>query len=100
MEYRSKREVRFPSVWDDQAAMAVSPDGQRVAVASGDVRLAVYGMPNLEIIKEYHYSVDGKRSQRILQLAYSPDGRWLAAAQMQRTTPRLFDAVTAEELVP
>ena len=79
--------------------MAVSPDGQRVAVASGDVRLAVYGMPNLEIIKEYHYSVSGKRSQRILQLAYSPDGRWLAAAQMQRTTPRLFDAVTAEELI-
>ena len=99
IEYRSKREVQFPSVWDDQAAMAVSPAGQRVAVASGDVRLAVYGMPDLEIIKEYHYSVYGKRSQRILQLAYSPDGRWLAAAQMQRTTPRLFDAVTAEELI-
>ena len=57
IEYRSKREVQFPSVWDDQAAMAVSPAGQRVAVASGDVRLAVYGIPNLEIIKEYHYSV-------------------------------------------
>jgi WD40 repeat protein len=100
MEYRSKREVQFPSVWDDQAALAISPDGQRVAVASGDVRLAVYGMPDLEMIKEYHYPVHSKRSQRILQLDYSPDGKWLAAAQMQRTTPRLFDAVTAEEWFP
>ena len=46
-----KERCNFPSVWDDQAALAVSPDGQRVAVASGDVRLAVYGMPDLEIIK-------------------------------------------------
>jgi WD40 repeat protein len=99
IEYRSRREVQFPSVWDDQVALAVSPDGQRVAVASGDVRLAVYGMPDLEIIKEFDYSVHGTRSHRILQLAYSPDGRWLAAAQMQRSTPRLFDAATALELI-
>jgi len=99
IDYRAEREVRFPGVWDDEAALAVSPDGQQVAVASGDVRLAMYGMPDLKLIKEFHFPVHATRSQRIIQLVYSPDGRWLAAAQEVRTTPRLFDAATAQEMI-
>jgi WD40 repeat protein len=97
-EYRVLTQIRFPGVWDDEAAIAVSPDGQQVAVASGDVRLAMYAMPDLKLIKEFRFPVRQTRSQRIHQLVYSSDGKWLAAAQELRTTPRLFNVATANEV--
>lgn len=80
----------------DQVALAISPDGRQVAVASGHVRLGIYALPNLQLIKEHRFVCRGD-SERIRQLVYSPDGKWLAAAQNYRTTPRLFDAATAAE---
>ncbi len=95
--HRVVAEIRFPSVWDDQAALAISPDGRQVTLASGDVRLRIYGMPDLKLIREYHFPCRETRSARICQMAYSPDGRWLVVTQKYRTTPRLFDAATAQE---
>ena len=93
-------ETRFPSVSNDTLALAISPDGSQVAIASGDVRLAIYRLPNLKTIKEYQFPCRARRENRISQLAYSPDGKWLAAAQKGRPTPRLFLATTGEEVIP
>ena len=93
-------ETRFPSVWDDTLALAISPDGGQVAIASGDVRLAIYRLPDLKTIKEFQFPFHERREDRISQLAYSPDGKWLAAAQERRPTPRLFRAATGEEVMP
>jgi WD40 repeat protein len=93
-------ETRFPSVWDDTLALAISSDGGQVAIASGDVRLAVYRLPDLKTIQDFQFPFRARREDRISQLAYSPDGRWLAAAQERRSTPRLFRAATGEEVMP
>lgn len=93
-------ETRFPSIWDDTLALAISPDGGQVAIASGDVRLAIYRLPGLKMIKEFQFPFHARREDRISQLAYSPDGKWLAAAQEGRPTPRLFRAATGEEVMP
>jgi WD40 repeat protein len=98
--YRAVAETRFPSVWDDQAALAVSPDGRQVAIASGDVQLRIFTLPDLKFAKEFHYPSPGARLGRIHQIAYSPDGKWLAAAREVRTTPLLFAAATGEEATP
>jgi WD40 repeat protein len=93
-------ETRSPSVWDDTLALAISPDGGQVAIASGDVRLALYSLPDLKTIKEFQFPFHEGRQDRISQLAYSRDGKWLAAAQEGRHTPRLFRAGSGEEVVP
>jgi WD40 repeat protein len=93
-------ETRFPSVSDDTLTMAISPDGGQVAIASGDVRLAIYRLPELKTIKEFQFPFDERRRDRISQLAYSPDGKWLVAAQEGRPTPRFFNTATGEEVMP
>ena len=98
--YQIVTQVRFPGVWGDEAAIAVSPDGRQVAVASGDVRLAMYAMPGLKLIKEFHFPVRRAVSQRIQQLIYSPDGKWLVAAQRSQPAPRLFNVANADEVSP
>ncbi len=84
-------------VGGDEAALAISPDGQQVAVASGAVRLAIYAMPDLKPIKEFHFACRQPQSECIRQVVYSPDGTWLAMGQQGRTTPRLFDVAATEE---
>ena len=93
-------DTRFPSVWDDTLTLAISPDSEQVAVASGDVRLGIYSLPDLKTIREFYFPFRSTRSQRISQLAYSPDGKWLAASQGGRPTPRLFRPETGEEILP
>ena len=93
-------EVQFPSVWDDTLNLAIAPDGGQVAIASGDVRLGIYSLPDLKMTKEFHFPCRARRGERISALAYSPDGEWLAAAQGMRPTPRLFRPETGEEVMP
>jgi WD40 repeat protein len=93
-------EVRFPRGRGDWPKLAVSPDGGQVAIASGDVRLGIYRLPDLKVIKEYHFPCRWQQSERISALVYSPDGKWLAAAQRRRPTPRLFRPENGEEVMP
>jgi WD40 repeat protein len=93
-------DVQIPRVWDDTLNLAIAPDGGQVAIASGDVRLGIYSLPDLKMIKESHFPCRARRSERISALAYSPDGKWLAAAQGMRPTLRLFRPETGEEVMP
>ncbi|MGA2796456.1 MAG: WD40 repeat domain-containing protein [Thermoguttaceae bacterium] len=93
-------DIRIPRVWDDTFTLAISPDSGQVAIGSGDVRLGIYSLPDLKTIKEYQFSCLARREERVLELVYSPDGKWLAAAQERRPTPRLFRADTGEEVMP
>ena len=97
---RVAAETRIPSVWDDTFTVAISHDGGQVAIASGDVRLGIYSLPDLKPLREFHFACRMRRSERVSQLAYSPDGRWLVAAQEGRPTPRFFRAATGEEVMP
>lgn len=93
-------EVRFPSMWDDTLTLAIAPDGGQVAVASGDVRLGIYRLPDLKMMSEFYFPCRARRSERVSQLVYSPDGKWLAASQGMRPTPRLLRRETGEEVMP
>jgi WD40 repeat protein len=93
-------ETRFPSVWDNTLKLAVSPDGGQAAIASGDVRLGIYSLPDLKTIREFHFPCHSRRDERVSALVYSPDGKWLVASQGRRPTPRLFRAETGEEVMP
>ena len=93
-------EKHIPGTWEDTLALTVSPDGAQVAIASGDVRLAFYRLPDLRMIKAFQYPFRETREYRISQLTFSPDGKWLAATQGGRPTPRFFLAATGEEVVP
>ena len=93
-------DAQLPSVWDDTLTWAIAPDGGQVAIASGDVRLGIYSLPDLKMTREFHFPCRARRGERISALAYSPDGKWLAAAQGRRPTPRLFRPETGEEVMP
>jgi WD40 repeat protein len=93
-------EVRFPSVWDDTLVLAIAPNSGQAAIASGDVRLAFYSLPDLERIRELYFPFRARRSERFSELRYSPDGKVLAAAQDGCPTPRFFCAETGEETMP
>ena len=93
-------EIRFPSVWDDTLKLAISPDGGQLAIASGDVRLGIYSLPDLKTIREFHFPCHSRRDERVSALVYSPDGNWLVASQGRRPTPRFFRAETSEEVMP
>jgi WD40 repeat protein len=80
--------------------MDVSPGGDQIAVGSEDVRLRIYRLPRLQLLKTYQYLSRGSRDERIKQVAYSPDGKWLAVAQEGRPTPRLFSPEDGTELTP
>lgn len=80
-------------------AVAMSPDGELVAVA-GRTRL---GSPSGQTI--YLFERASARLLRriqslpepILHLAYSPDGRWLAASMQGKGGARVFDAASGAE---
>ncbi len=97
---RALAEVQIPSAVSNSLTLAIAPDGRQVAIGSGDVRLGIYSVPDLNVIKEFLFPCRVSRSERISRLAYSPDGKLLAACQGMRPTPRLFRVETSEEITP
>jgi WD40 repeat protein len=93
-------DIRFPSLPDDALTLAISPDGGQVAVASGGARLGIYRLPDLKTIREFQFPCRERWCEQVSGLVYSPDGKWLAAAQERRPTPRLFRVATGEEFLP
>ncbi len=86
---RARNEIAFPG--KAIHSLTVSPDGTRVAAtgrdhASRNYRLAVCDIASGKLL----FSTDG------LSLAYSPNGRWLAALAADEKTVLLLDAKTHE----
>jgi WD40 repeat protein len=66
------------------AALALSPDGARLAIAGDDGSLQVKPLGQAEI-DSAPLRDGGYRVPRVYGLAFSPDGRWLASAEDDRT---------------
>jgi WD40 repeat protein len=94
-------DVRLPQATSGTFLWAMSPDSTQFAIAWDQLRLRIYRLPDLSLIREFHFP-QCRRYEResISQLAYSPDGRWLAVSEELRPTPRLFRKETGEELMP
>ncbi|HEX8914182.1 MAG TPA: protein kinase [Humisphaera sp.] len=69
------------------------PTGTRVATSGTDGWVRVWSWPELDLVAEARADVEPIRD-----LAYSPDGRWLAVAGTSRSTLR--DAATLAEAHP
>jgi WD40 repeat protein len=79
--------LRDPNVY----SVTVSPDGTRVAVTTGDQDAGTYHRGVYDVgSRELLFMLDG------WSLAYSPDGRWLAALPADGKTVLLLDARTHE----
>jgi WD40 repeat protein len=81
--------------------LTVAPDGKQIAIASTDQRLAMVTLPDLWPVKKLAPLVDSSvEYDSIPAVAYSPDGKWLLAAENTRSTPRIYRVSTGEELLP
>ncbi len=86
---RVRKEIPFHG--RDLCSLAVSPDGTRVAGKTYDPRSKKYRLTVCDIASgKSLFSTEGA------SLAYSPDGRWLAAVAADQKTVLLLDARTHE----
>jgi WD40 repeat protein len=86
---RVRKEIRGPGTRIDY--LAVSPDGARVAVSGWDEAQAKYRLSVFDVTSgKQLFAADG------VVLAYSPDGRWLAALAADDKTVLVLDARTHE----
>jgi WD40 repeat protein len=71
---------RLRPTFDDPTALACSPDGRRVAVGGGDGSVGVWNLrPWRRVLAAPCPDRDVYRFPRVPQLAWAPDGSWLAA---------------------
>ena len=71
-------------------ALAVSPSGDRIALACGD-RVSIRNRDTLAANMDLHLG-----GQKALSAAWSPDGAWIAVGTAACTV-RLFDVATGTE---
>jgi WD40 repeat protein len=87
---RVRKEIRIPGGAFFQS-VTVSPDGRRVAVTASDEQFVKTSLHICDLASgERLFSTEGGA------LAYSPDGRWLAAQAADLQTVLLLDARTHE----
>ncbi len=78
-------------------AIAVSPDGSRVATRSGDGRLLVWNMTTGALAAPLQPD-DSGYAATAYNLAISPDGKLLATQGRSPRSVRLFDLATGKQL--
>jgi WD40 repeat protein/serine/threonine protein kinase len=88
---RFSRRRHSASPW----SVAFSPDGQRLAVASGvaDGNVRVYDATTGDLLHTLAGHLD-----RVISVAFSPDGRRLVSASMDRTV-KLWETATGQEVL-
>ncbi len=79
----------------DLTALRFSPDGRRLATGGSDRRVCAWDVeaePGRELAwRSEPFESDLRQLTQVFDIAYSPDGRWIAAAQ-QNTRIAVFDA--------
>jgi WD40 repeat protein/tRNA A-37 threonylcarbamoyl transferase component Bud32 len=86
---RVRKQIRGPG--SPIGALAISPDGKRVAASAWDGQQLKDHLSVCDVASgEQLFAADG------VVLAYSPDGRWLAALEADLKTVVLLDARTHE----
>lgn len=86
---RVRQEIPLPG--KNFHGLTLSPDGTRVAATEYDGKTHAYRLTVFDVaVGKAIFSADGAA------LAYSPDGRWLAAAAADQKTVLLLDARTHE----
>lgn len=83
----------FVTAGDSMFAVALSPDGKRIASAGADraIRVCATDTGEVQLLVEDH-------ADWVMDLAWSPDGTKLASASRDKTS-KVFDATTGESLV-
>jgi WD40 repeat protein/predicted Ser/Thr protein kinase len=88
---RFRKKIRGPGT--SIRGLTISPDGARVAAFAWDAEQAKYHLSVCDVAsREQLFAADGR------VLAYSPDGRWLAALAADGRTVLLLDARTHEKV--
>ncbi|MCY2959238.1 MAG: protein kinase [Planctomycetota bacterium] len=95
LEIASGAERSFSAHEGDLTALRFSPDGRRLATGGSDRRVCAWDMtaePGRELVwRTNPFESDLRALTQVFDLAFSPDGRWIAAAQ-QSTRIEVFDS--------
>jgi WD40 repeat protein len=75
--------------------VAYNPDGSKLAVGYGDGRTVVWDMSSLESLTLF----DGVHSNPVSNLAFSPNGKWLATSSSSDGISILWDLETGQPAI-
>jgi len=75
-------------------ALTVASDGRRLGASVSQQELALFELPDAEVLREFHGRELSGRV--VINLDISPDGRWLATCDRQEV--RVWDVTTGREI--